>query len=158
MRGLGFAVLSLLLANMAVASTAVVEFSDESLRIRYQQLVQELRCPKCQNQNLADSNSPISEDLRAQVHRLLEEGMSDREIKNYLKSRYSEFILYRPEVNQNTWLLWAAPVVFLLFGLWVLYRLYFNRSSTDMPMEQNDQLSSVDQQRLDQLLSNKDKQ
>jgi cytochrome c-type biogenesis protein CcmH len=158
MRGLGFAVLSLLLANMAVASTAVVEFSDESLRIRYQQLVQELRCPKCQNQNLADSNSPISEDLRAQVHRLLEEGMSDREIKNYLKSRYSEFILYRPEVNQNTWLLWAAPVVFLLFGLWVLYRLYFNRSSSDMPMEQNDQLSSVDQQRLDQLLSNKDKQ
>ena len=158
MRGLGFAVLSLLLANMAVASTAVVEFSDESLRIRYQQLVQELRCPKCQNQNLADSNSPISEDLRAQVHRLLEEGMSDREIKDYLKSRYSEFILYRPEVNQNTWLLWAAPVVFLLFGLWVLYRLYFNRSSSDMPMEQNDQLSSVDQQRLDQLLSNKDKQ
>ena len=158
MRGLGFAVLSLLLANMAVASTAVVEFSDESLRIRYQQLVQELRCPKCQNQNLADSNSPISEDLRAQVHRLLEEGMSDREIKNYLKSRYSEFILYRPEVNQNTWLLWAAPVVFLLFGLWVLYRLYFNRSSSDMPVEQNDQLSSVDQQRLDRLLRNKDKQ
>ncbi len=158
MRGLGFAVLSLLLANMAVASTAVVEFSDESLRIRYQQLVQELRCPKCQNQNLADSNSPISEDLRAQVHTLLEEGMSDREIKNYLKSRYSEFILYRPEVNQNTWLLWAAPVVFLLFGLWVLYRLYFNRSSSDMPVEQNDQLSSVDQQRLDQLLRNKDKQ
>lgn len=158
MRALGFAVLSLLLANMAVASTAVVEFSDESLRIRYQQLVQELRCPRCQNQNLADSNSPISEDLRAQVHRLLEQGMTDREIKDYLKSRYSEFILYRPEVNQNTWLLWVAPVLFLLFGLWVLYRLYFNRASSDMPLEPNDQLSSVDQQRLDQLLRNKDKQ
>lgn len=158
MRALGFAVLSLLLANMAVASTAVVEFSDESLRIRYQQLVQELRCPKCQNQNLADSNSPISEDLRAQVHRLLEQGMTDREIKDYLKSRYSEFILYRPEVNQNTWLLWAAPVLFLLFGLWVLYRMYFNRPSSDISVAQNDQLSSVDQQRLDQLLRNKDKQ
>ncbi len=158
MRALGFAVLSLLLANMAVASTAVVEFSDESLRIRYQQLVQELRCPKCQNQNLADSNSPISEDLRAQVHRLLEQGMTDREIKDYLKSRYSEFILYRPEVNQNTWLLWAAPVLFLLFGLWVLYRMYFNRPSSDISVAQNDQLSSVDQQRLDRLLCNKDKQ
>jgi cytochrome c-type biogenesis protein CcmH len=158
MRALGFAVLSLLLANMAVASTAVVEFSDESLRIRYQQLVQELRCPKCQNQNLADSNSPISEDLRAQVHRLLEQGMTDREIKDYLKSRYSEFILYRPEVNQNTWLLWAAPVLFLLFGLWVLYRMYFNRPSSDISVTQNDQLSSVDQQRLDRLLRNKDKQ
>lgn len=158
MRALGFAVLSLLLANMAVASTAVVEFSDESLRIRYQQLVQELRCPKCQNQNLADSNSPISEDLRAQVHRLLEQGMTDREIKDYLKSRYSEFILYRPEVNQNTWLLWAAPVLFLLFGLWVLYRMYFNRPSSDISVAQNNQLSSVDQQRLDRLLRNKDKQ
>ena len=158
MRALGFAVLSLLLANMAVASTAVVEFSDESLRIRYQQLVQELRCPKCQNQNLADSNSPISEDLRAQVHRLLEQGMTDREIKDYLKSRYSEFILYRPEVNQNTWLLWATPVLFLLFGLWVLYRMYFNRPSSDISVAQNDQLSSVDQQRLDRLLRNKDKQ
>ena len=143
------ALFTLFLSSLVVASTEVVEFSDESLRPRFQQLVEELRCPKCQNQNLADSNSPISEDLRAQVHRLLEEGMSDREIKDYLKSRYSEFILYRPEVNQNTWLLWAAPVVFLLFGLWVLYRLYFNRSSSDMPMEQNDQLSSVDQQRLD---------
>ena len=158
MRALGFAVLSLLLADMAVASSAVVEFSDESLRIRYQQLVQELRCPKCQNQNLADSNSPISEDLRAQVHRLLEQGMTDREIKDYLKSRYSEFILYRPEVNQNTWLLWAAPVLFLLFGLWVLYRMYFNRPSSDISVTQNDQLSSVDQQRLDRLLRNKDKQ
>ena len=158
MRVLGFVVLSLLLANMAVASTAVVEFSDESLRIRYQNLVQELRCPKCQNQNLADSNSPISEDLRAQVQRLLEEGMSDREIKDYLKNRYSEFILYRPEVNQNTWLLWAAPVLFLLVGLWVLFRLYFNRASTDTPLEQMDELSAVDQQRLDQLLRNKDKQ
>jgi cytochrome c-type biogenesis protein CcmH len=158
MRALGFAVLSLLLANMAVASSAVVEFSDESLRIRYQQLVQELRCPKCQNQNLADSNSPISEDLRAQVHRLLEQGMTDREIKDYLKSRYSEFILYRPEVNQNTWLLWAAPVLFLLFGLWILYRMYFNRPSSDISVAQNDQLSSVDQQRLDRLLRNKDKQ
>ena len=152
------ALFTLFLSSLVVASTEVVEFSDESLRPRFQQLVEELRCPKCQNQNLADSNSPISEDLRAQVHRLLEEGMSDREIKDYLKSRYSEFILYRPEVNQNTWLLWAAPVVFLLFGLWVLYRLYFNRSSSDMPVEQNDQLSSVDQQRLDQLLRNKDKQ
>jgi cytochrome c-type biogenesis protein CcmH len=158
MKALGFAVLSLLLATMAVASTAVVEFSDESLRIRYQQLVQELRCPKCQNQNLSDSNSPISEDLRAQVHRLLEQGMTDREIKDYLKSRYSEFILYRPEVNQNTWLLWVAPVLFLLFGLWVLYRLYFNRASSDMFLEPNHQLSAVDQQRLDQLLRSKDKQ
>ena len=90
----------MLLSSQLLASSEIVEFSDESLRGRYQQLIQELRCPKCQNQNLADSNAPISQDLRAQVQGLLEEGMSDRQIKDYLKARYSDFILYRPEVNK----------------------------------------------------------
>ena len=81
-------VLALLFSADLMASAEVVEFSDESLRARYQQLIQELRCPKCQNQSLADSNSPISQDLRAQVQQLLEEGMTDKEIKEYLKARY----------------------------------------------------------------------
>ena len=100
----------------------VVAFSDESLRPRYHQLLQELRCPKCQNQNLADSNSPISQDLRREIRRMLEEQMTDKQIKDYLKSRYSEFILYRPEVNKNTWLLWGSPVLVVLLGLLILLR------------------------------------
>ena len=107
---------AMLLPGVLMASSAMVEFSDESLRVRYQQLIQELRCPKCQNQNLADSNAPISLDLRAQVQELLEQGMSDRQIKDYLSARYSDFILYRPEVNKTTWLLWGAPVLFMLLG------------------------------------------
>ena len=87
---------------LTFAVAEIVEFSDESLRPRYQQLVEELRCPKCQNQNLADSNSPISQDLRREIQRLLEQQMTDQQIKDYLKTRYSEFILYRPEVNKNT--------------------------------------------------------
>ena len=66
------ALLAMILPGVLMASSAMVEFSDESLRVRYQQLIQELRCPKCQNQNLADSNAPISLDLRAQVQELLE--------------------------------------------------------------------------------------
>jgi cytochrome c-type biogenesis protein CcmH len=147
-------------ANLLLASAEIVPFSDESLRPRYQQLIEELRCPKCQNQNLADSNSPISQDLREQVRRLLEEGLTDAEIKEYLKSRYSEFILYRPEVNQNTWLLWAAPVLFLIIGILVLYRLYFNSAASARAVTpEKNGLDSHNQQRLDELLQeNRDQQ
>ena len=109
--------LLLLISCELFASADVVEFSDEELRPRYQQLIAELRCPKCQNQNLADSNSPISVDLRRQVQRLLEEDMSNQQIKAYLTSRYSDFILYRPQVKQNTWFLWIAPIALLLLAI-----------------------------------------
>ena len=145
--------LLLLLSNTAMAVEDVVSFSDESLRPRYQQLLEELRCPKCQNQNLADSNSAISQDLRAEVQRLLEQELTDAEIKEYLKNRYSEFILYRPEVNRATWFLWAAPVLLVLLGGLIVLRLSRRKTSSD-PEPADKNLRSVDQQqRLDELLN-----
>ncbi len=143
--------LLLLISCDLIAGVDVVEFSDESLRLRYQQLIQELRCPKCQNQNLADSNSPISVDLRNQVQRLLEEGKSNNEIKTYLSDRYSDFILYRPQVKQNTWALWIAPIVLLLIGLLILYRIFQRQKNT---AADKTPVSSQDQQRLRELLKN----
>ena len=162
----------MLLSSQLLASSEIVEFSDESLRGRYQQLIQELRCPKCQNQNLADSNAPISQDLRAQVQGLLEEGMSDRQIKGYLKARYSDFILYRPEVNKTTWLLWAAPVLFMFIGAGVVYSLYRQKNTAnsvvatsaealaepDSKESENTAMSATDQQRLEQLLMDGEEQ
>ena len=147
------ALLLLLLSSAAMAVEDVVKFSDESLRPRYQQLLEELRCPKCQNQNLADSNSAISQDLRAEVQRLLEQDLTDAEIKEYLKNRYSEVILYRPEVNRATWFLWAAPVVLVLMGGLIVLRLSRRKKPSgseeaDLPVRSTDQ-----QQRLDQLLN-----
>jgi cytochrome c-type biogenesis protein CcmH len=142
------ALFTLFLSSLVVASTEVVEFSDESLRPRFQQLVEELRCPKCQNQNLADSNSPISQDLRREIQRMLEQQMTDQQIKDYLKSRYSEFILYRPEVNKSTWLLWGSPAVILLLGLLIAIR--HNRQKP-LATESNS-ASAADQQRLAALL------
>ena len=116
---------TLLPAILVSAQSDLVELSDERLRPRYEQLTQEIRCPKCQNQNLAESNSPISVDLKLQIRRLLEEQKSNQQIKDYLTERYSEFILYRPAVNSRTWLLWAAPVIFMsiaLLALWVVQR------------------------------------
>jgi cytochrome c-type biogenesis protein CcmH len=96
------------------------EFSSPDLEQRYKALSQELRCPKCQNQNIADSNAPISRDLRAIVHEQLEAGASDQEITDFLVDRYGEFVRYRPGVDSNTLWLWSAPVVLFVMAIAVV--------------------------------------
>ena len=96
------------------------ELSSPDLEQRYKALSQELRCPKCQNQNIADSNAPISRDLRAIVHEQLEAGASDQEITNFLVDRYGEFVRYRPGVDSNTLWLWSAPVVLFVMAIAVV--------------------------------------
>ena len=99
----------------------LITFSDDTYLKRYQNLLEELRCPKCQNQNLADSNAPISNDLKEEIQRLLEQGLDDNDIKRALTERYSDFILYDPKFNKNTYFLWLAPFIVLLIGFWWVY-------------------------------------
>lgn len=99
----------------------LITFSDDTYLKRYQNLLEELRCPKCQNQNLADSNAPISNDLKEEIQRLLEQGLDDDDIKRALTERYSDFILYDPKFNKNTYFLWLAPFIVLLIGFWWVY-------------------------------------
>tara|TARA_B100000575_G_C22984926_1_gene568118 strand:+ start:435 stop:848 length:414 start_codon:yes stop_codon:yes gene_type:complete len=99
----------------------LITFSDDNYLKRYQNLLEELRCPKCQNQNLADSNAPISNDLKKEIQRLLEQGLDDDDIKRALTERYSDFILYDPKFNKNTYFLWLAPFIVLLIGFWWVY-------------------------------------
>ena len=99
----------------------LITFSDDAYLKRYQNLLEELRCPKCQNQNLADSNAPISNDLKEEIQRLLEQGLDDKDIKRALTERYSDFILYDPKFNKNTYFLWLAPFIVLLIGFWWIY-------------------------------------
>ncbi len=148
------ALFALCFSALVFADAEVVEFSDESLRSRYQDLVEELRCPKCQNQNLADSNSPISQDLRAEVHRLLELGMTNTEIEQYLTARYSDFILYRPQVNNSTYLLWLAPIVILLIGMFTVVGLSRRRVSD---LQEQPVTSQTDRRRLADLLNDGNK-
>ena len=117
-----FLVLLILLGSLnAYAVIEAYEFSEPELELRYKALSQELRCPKCQNQNIADSNAPISRDLRAIVHEQLEAGASDEEIIVYLVDRYGEFVRYRPGVDTNTFWLWSAPLILFLMALTVLW-------------------------------------
>lgn len=100
----------LIFAQPAMAVIDVYEFEDEVQRKRYLSFIDELRCPKCQNQNLAGSDSPIAQDLRRELYRMLEEGKSDKEITDFMVARYGDYVLYKPQVKSNTYLLWGLPV------------------------------------------------
>lgn len=102
------------------AAQAVIEtyaFESPELRDRYHVFVKELRCPKCQNQNLEDSNAGVAADLRREVHRLLHEGYSDEQIYDFMVARYGEFVLYRPKTSGITLYLWLAPVGLLVLAI-----------------------------------------
>ncbi len=116
----------------------LITFSDDAYLKRYQNLLEELRCPKCQNQNLADSNAPISNDLKEEIQRLLEQGLDDDDIKRALTERYSDFILYDPKFNKNTYFLWLAPFIVLLVGFWWVYSMStknYSSQSKDRDLE-----------------------
>ncbi|HEY5802590.1 MAG TPA: cytochrome c-type biogenesis protein [Lysobacter sp.] len=98
------------------ADPAPLRFESASEEQRFHALVSELRCVMCQNQSLADSNAQIAVDLRREVLELMRQGKDDREIKQFLVDRYGEFVLYRPQVESKTWLLWFGPALVLLAG------------------------------------------
>ena len=111
-------------------------FDDPELDARYRSLIDEIRCMKCQNQTIADSPIDVAADLRRQVHDMMADGRSDAEIKDYLASRYGDFILYRPPLKPTTWLLWGGPVAFLLIGGFVFTRVL--RSYSALPIDDPD--------------------
>ena len=107
----------LLLTLPALAVIETYEFSDSALEKRYRALSEELRCPKCQNQNIADSNAPISQDLRRVLYEELEEGASDQEILDHMVARYGEYVLLRPDARGANIVLWLAAPALLLIAL-----------------------------------------
>ena len=108
------AAVTLILIIPVIADDPLI-FSDADEEARYQQLTAELRCVVCQNQNLADSNAPLAQDLRKEIYSMMQAGRTDDEIKQFLIDRYGDFVLYRPPVKSNTLVLWLMPAV-LLFG------------------------------------------
>ena len=143
--------LVVVIAPSSIAAIDTYQFSDEELRKRFHQLNQELRCPKCQNQNLADSDASIAADLREEVYRLLNEGNTDDQVKDYLVERYGEYVLYRPKWSKETWVLWLAPVFLLAVGVFVVLFMVRRRTSS-VDKANSEPLNDQDQQRLEQLL------
>lgn len=149
-----FTCMLLLISSVAFAAIDTYEFKDEASRERFQQLVAELRCPKCQNQNLADSNSPIASDLRREVYKMVETGESDEQIVDFMVARYGEFVLYRPRVTSNTWVLWYGPFALIALGAGVVWLLTRKRKSVQQKDDKS--LSDIEKNKLNSLL-NKEK-
>ncbi len=110
----------LALAPLAGAVDSGQRFEDPAEQSRYERVIRDLRCLVCRSESIADSNAPLAADLRREVESLMRAGRSDEEIYAFMTERYGDFILLQPPVAPRTWLLWAAPVLFLAGGLAVV--------------------------------------
>lgn len=122
-------------AGCAVAADAQEGFDDPVLNERYRALLREIRCPKCLNESIAESDAPVAADLRREVRRLIGEGASDDEVKTFLASRYGDFVLYRPRMTPTTLVVWAAPFLFLALGGFVFWRILAARGRQPLDEE-----------------------
>lgn len=114
----------LLVSSQSWAAIETYQFANKQQEEDYKELIFELRCLVCQNQNLADSNAELAQDLRQQVYEMLtKQNASKDEIVDYMVARYGEFVMYKPPVEPNTYLLWVGPFLFVLIGLWILVRI-----------------------------------
>lgn len=121
-------VLALLLPTIASAIDAL-PFKDRAEEQRFQNLARQLRCLVCQNESLADSSADLAKDLREEVFEQMRQGKSDDEIKHYLTARYSDFVLYNPPLKGSTMLLWFAPLLILLIGAGIVFRIVRRRGA-----------------------------
>lgn len=137
-----------LLSFPALAVIETYEFSVDDNRSRYKTLVDELRCPKCQNQNLSGSNSPIAKDLRRELHRMIEEGQDDQAIKAFMVKRYGNFVLYSPPMDKNTFWLWGSPIFLLILAALFVFALRVRQGKSD----KGSSLTDAEQNKLDALL------
>jgi cytochrome c-type biogenesis protein CcmH len=126
------------------------EFASKQLEVRYKQLNAELRCLVCQNQNVAESDAPLAQDLRREVFRMLNEGRSDTQIMDYMVQRYGDFVLYRPPVKGLTLALWGGPFVLMVLGLLLLWRVMQRRRASS---DAQTPLSTDERERLRKLVA-----
>lgn len=106
--------LALIFSANSFASIEIIEFDNPAHEQRYRSLILELRCLKCQNQNLASSDAPLAKDLRMIAVDMIKSGSTDQEVKDFMTERYGDFVLYKPPFNMQTAFLWLGPFFILI--------------------------------------------
>ena len=127
-------------------------FENKAQEKLYLQLIAELRCVKCQNQNLAESNAGVAQDMREKTYELISKGASRDDVIEYMTARYGDFVLYKPPFKMQTMLLWVGPPAFLLLSLLMLFRLIRNQKK--QPIEA---LSDTNRDAVRELFTSNDK-
>ncbi|MCK3658737.1 cytochrome C biogenesis protein [Pasteurellaceae bacterium Pebbles2] len=147
------ALASLFFSVSAFSAIDALNFQSPRQEQDYHQLTQELRCPQCQNNNIADSNATIAVDMRAKVFELLQEGKNKQDIVNYMVERYGNFVTYNPPLNPATVLLWLVPALLVLFGVILVLK---RKSPQKTAVQKDEVLSDAEAQRLQAILNNKE--
>ncbi len=142
-----FVVMLLLLPFSLHADIDAYEFEDPAKEVLYKKLIKELRCTVCQNQDIADSNAELAQDLRRKTYQMVQEGKDEAYVLDYMSQRYGDFVLYRPRLQTNTLLLWVGPFIIMLVGVFVLLRIIRRKPETGI-----DELNEDDRKRAEQLL------
>ena len=139
-------ILFVLLLFTIAPAFAVIEsytFDTPEQEALFKKMTQELRCLVCQNQNLADSNAELAQDLRKKTHDMIMAGKSEAEIVEYMVARYGDFVLYRPPVKSSTLFLWIGPLLFLVIAIVVATRFVRSRQSASADPELSDEQLSM---------------
>ncbi|OOF41086.1 cytochrome C biogenesis protein [Rodentibacter mrazii] len=153
MKKLGLFLTALLFSSVAFSAIDALNFGSQQQESDYHQLAQSLRCPQCQNNNIADSNATIAVDMRNKVFELLQEGKSKNDIVEYMVARYGNFVTYEPPMTSSTLILWIAPLFLILFGIFFLLQ----RKPKKQSAVRNDSvLTEEENARLAELLNQKD--
>ena len=117
-----FALLLLLFQTSFAESIEAKDFESLDQERRYHALIENIRCPVCQGQSISGSNSNLAKDLREQVRQMILSNKTNEEIYQFMVERYGDFVVFKPPINWKTYLLWFAPLVFLIFCLFYLIR------------------------------------
>ncbi|ACT13448.1 MULTISPECIES: cytochrome c-type biogenesis protein [Pectobacterium] len=142
---------ALLLSFSVLASSEVLRFDNDAQEQQFRELTMQLRCPKCQNNSIADSNSMIASDMRQKVYELMQQGQTKEQVVDYMVDRYGYFVTYEPPITPFTILLWLLPALFLAAGGWMIIRRAHRIKSVKEPM------SEQDKKRLQTLLGREEK-
>ena len=122
--------IALFSSTVVLAGVEVHTFENPDQEKQYNRLIAELRCLVCQNQNLADSNAELAQDLRQEVYEMIQSGATDQEIVSFMVARYGDFVLYRPPFKATTAFLWIGPFIILIAGLVILLVVIRKRRQT----------------------------
>ena len=147
--------LALLACTGAIAKEASPLAADPLVEQRLVVISEELRCLVCQNESLAGSRADLAMDLRRELRTLIKQGKTDTEIKEFMVSRYGDFVLYRPPVKPTTWLLWAGPFALMLVGVVALF-IYLRRRNADIKEMGPAGLTDEERKRAEALLQEGD--